>query len=159
MEFHWSSTRKISQQYLNSQSSYNSIDIFLIYGFCNFLSNTINTEISNLECTLFVNRRKQIQFFKICFVTIAHHHYIPLQQPDYQHWSTLFHRLTHVSLILLQFFLKKRNFFSIAHWHIDAICWKRNVSENANGSYEKTNNARMVKICVWQPWTFPYTMH
>ncbi len=26
-------------------------------------------------------------------------------------------------------------------------CFKRNVSENANGSYEKTNNTR-VKICV-----------
>ncbi len=30
-------------------------------------------------------------------------------------------------------------------------CFKRNVSENANGSYKKTNNARRVKICVWQP--------
>ncbi len=30
-------------------------------------------------------------------------------------------------------------------------CFKRNVIENANGSYEKTNNARRVKICVWQP--------
>ncbi len=33
------------------------------------------------------------------------------------------------------------------------------TQENANGSYEKTNKARRVKICVWQPWTFPYTMH
>ncbi len=34
---------------------------------------------------------------------------------------------------------------------VTTVCFKRNVSENANASYEKTNNARKVKIYVWQP--------
>ncbi len=38
-----------------------------------------------------------------------------------------------------------------SHFFLCTECFKRNVSENANGSCEKTNNARRVKICVWQP--------